>query len=100
MNLSRYSRYLRPAVQAFFFIVFILIFISLAYPAAMPLSNPLIAMDPLVALASILFYRGSLDPFFCICGRAAGGKRDPGARFLRVGLPGRAGGRHFRQAFA
>jgi ferredoxin-type protein NapF len=68
MNLSRYSRYLRPAVQAFFFIVFILIFIGLAYPAAMPLSNPLMAMDPLVTLALLFFYRGSWIPSFLFAG--------------------------------
>lgn len=68
MKLSRYTNYLRPAVQAVFFIAFIVIFTGLAYPASTPLSNPLMAMDPLVALASILFYRGSWLPYFALAG--------------------------------
>lgn len=68
MKLSRYSRYLRPAVQALFFIAFILVFSALAYPASIPLSDPLAAMDPLVALASLLFYRGSWMPYMALAG--------------------------------
>ena len=68
MKPSRYSQYLRPAVQALFFIAFIMIFSGLAYPASMPLSNPLMAMDPLAALASILFYRGSWFPYIALSG--------------------------------
>lgn len=59
MKISKHSIYLRPAVQAIFAAIFIYLFIRLAYPANMPYSSPLFSADPLLALSSLIFYRGS-----------------------------------------
>lgn len=56
------AKYVRPAVQAASFVAAAAIFYSLQYPVSMPLSNPLLAADPLAFLAGALFSRGAWLP--------------------------------------
>jgi hypothetical protein len=56
------SRYLRPVVQAAFFAGFALLFLNLSYPVSMPLSNLLLAADPLSGLGTIIFNRSAWVP--------------------------------------
>jgi ferredoxin-type protein NapF len=56
------SRYLRPASQAAFFAGFALLFLGLQYPVSMPLSNLLLAVDPLAGISAIIFNRSAWMP--------------------------------------
>lgn len=68
MKLSQYTIYLRTIVQALFAIGFVYLFFSLAYPVNMPFSSPLLAADPLVAVSSLIFNRGSWTPLLIPAG--------------------------------
>lgn len=56
------AKFLRPAIQAVSFTAIALLFYSLQYPLSMPLSNPLLAADPLTALAGLIYSRGAWVP--------------------------------------
>jgi ferredoxin-type protein NapF len=87
MRLSRHSKHLRPAVQALFLVGLAYLFIGLAYPASMPLSNPLMASDPLLALAALLYYRGSWTPFLALAGALLAGSALLGRVFCGWACP-------------
>lgn len=61
-KVSSVSKYLRPGIQAVCFLIVIVLFINMEYPASMPFSNPLLAADPVAVAGSIIFYRGSWMP--------------------------------------
>ncbi|MCD1294699.1 hypothetical protein CUJ83_06755 [Methanocella sp. CWC-04] len=61
LRLSRIP-YLRTAVQLAFFIAAVYLFLNLDYPVSMPVDNIFLSSDPLVALTSIIFYRGAWIP--------------------------------------
>ncbi|HEY3273383.1 MAG TPA: 4Fe-4S binding protein [Methanocella sp.] len=62
MKLKIPFRHLRLLVQAAFFASFVYLFLSLAYPVAMPYSTLPLSIDPLVALSGLIFNRGAWVP--------------------------------------
>jgi ferredoxin-type protein NapF len=55
-------KYLRLLVQAIFFAAFACLFLTLAYPVAMPYSTLPLSVDPLAAVSGLVFSRGAWVP--------------------------------------
>jgi len=56
------EKYLRPATQIASLAVITFLFYNLRYPVSMPFSSPLLAADPLVGMAGVVFARGEWIP--------------------------------------
>lgn len=62
LKLSHVSKYLRPAVQAVCLIVAAYLFVNIGEATVRNLANAAFLADPIMAISSILFYRGTWFP--------------------------------------
>lgn len=62
IKLSTVSRYLRPVVQATCLTTAVILFLNIGQSPLLSLANNVILADPVMAVSSILFYRGAWFP--------------------------------------